>query len=148
MYNDIIFWSIVIISILLIDRRIKDYFQILRLRDAKQYNYDEQKILNHLNELILQNISQYVIFNISNKPNSYINTETQQKMIDHLINIIPNRLSSTLRDQLSLICAESNIGEYLAENIYMTVQNFTLEYNMNNSKKLHKRNIKEKNSCW
>lgn len=134
MYNDIIFWSIVIISILLIDRRIKDYFQILRLRDAKQYNYDEQKILNHLNELILQNISQYVIFNISNKPNSYINTETQQKMIDHLINIIPNRLSSTLRDQLSLICAESNIGEYLAENIYMTVQNFTLEYNMNNSK--------------
>lgn len=134
MYNDIIFWSIVIISILLINRRIKDYFQILRLRDAKQYNYDEQKILNHLNELILQNISQYVIFNISNKPNSYINTETQQKMIDHLINIIPNRLSSTLRDQLSLICAESNIGEYLAENIYMTVQNFTLEYNMNNSK--------------
>ena len=134
MYNDIIFWSIVIISILLIDRRIKDYFQILRLRDAKQYNYDEQKILNHLNELILQNISQYDIFNISNKPNSYINTETQQKMIDHLINIIPNRLSSTLRDQLSLICAESNIGEYLAENIYMTVQNFTLEYNMNNSK--------------
>ena len=134
MYNDIIFWSSVIISILLIDRRIKDYFQILRLRDAKQYNYDEQKILNHLNELILQNISQYDIFNISNKPNSYINTETQQKMIDHLINIIPNRLSSTLRDQLSLICAESNIGEYLAENIYMTVQNFTLEYNMNNSK--------------
>ena len=134
MYSDIIFWLVVIISILLINRRIKDYLQILRLRDAKQYDYDEQKILGHLNELILQNISQYVIFNISNKPNNYINTETQQKMIDHLINIIPNRLSSTLRDQLSLICAESNIGEYLAENIYMTVQNFTLEYNMNNSK--------------
>ena len=134
MYSDIIFWLVIIISILIINRRIKDYLQILRLRDAKQYDYDEQKILGHLNELILQNISQYVIFNISNKPNNYINTETQQKMIDHLINIIPNRLSSTLRDQLSLICAESNIGEYLAENIYMTVQNFTLEYNMNNSK--------------
>ena len=126
-------WLILLlfVSLFLANRRIKEYLYIKRIENACKNEFDEAKIIAHLNEVIWHSLSQYVLFNLSPQASNkvYIDTETQKNITDYLINTIPDRLSSTLRDKLSLICSEDSLGTYIAENVYILVQDYVLKYN-------------------
>ena len=126
-------WLILLlfIFIFLANRRVKEYLYLKRIENACKNEFDEAKIVAHLNEVIWHSLSQYILFNLSPQASTkvYIDTETQKNITEYLIDTIPERLSSTLRDKLSLICSEDSLGSYIAENIYIIVQDYVLKYN-------------------
>lgn len=100
--------------------------------------YKEDDIINHLDYIITEALEEYVLINIKPKDIYYINTALENKIIDHLSNEIPKRISKTLLTHLSFIYSSDYIGEFIGKHIYMTVLEYVLTYNMNEAEEKNK----------
>lgn len=102
------------------------------IRDTK---YDEDEIIKHLDYIINEALSEYVIFNINPQNVFYINSKMENEIIANLTEEIPKQLSHTLLTQLSFIYDESYIGTFVGRHIYMTVVDYVISFNMEHDKK-------------
>lgn len=102
------------------------------IRDTK---YNEDEIIKHLDYIINEALSEYVIFNINPQNVFYINSKMENEIIANLTEEIPKRLSHTLLTQLSFIYDESYIGTFVGRHIYMTVVDYVISFNMEHDKK-------------
>lgn len=144
------FWIIAlcIVGIVLLNRRIKDFIYAYRLKIIGETEYDEAKILTHLQYIIQQCLDYYHLFHIVAAPKEIytINSTIQQDIIAYLTNEVPNRISPILHDQLAMIYNENTLGKVIGEYIYMVVQDFSISFNneMANSAAQKKLQSKEK----
>ena len=126
-------WLIVIcaISVILLNRRVKDFIYSYHLKVVSSIDYDEAKILTHLQYIIQQCLDYYHLFYIVAAPKEIynINAKIQQEIIAYLTNEVPNRISPLLHNQLAMIYNESNLGKVIGEYIYMVVQDFSISFN-------------------
>ena len=97
----------------------------------KDTEYDEQKIIAHIDYIINEALDRYVLLNIVPKNIYYINSKIEKDIINYLINTIPDRLSSALLSKLSLIYSNDYVPKFLGEHIYMVITNYVLEFNLN-----------------
>ena len=102
------------------------------IRDTK---YNEDEIIKHLDYIINEALSEYVIFNINPQNVFYINSKMENEIIANLTEENPKRLSHTLLTQLSFIYDESYIGTFVGRHIYMTVVDYVISFNMEHDKK-------------
>jgi hypothetical protein len=102
------------------------------IRDTK---YDEDEIIKHLDYIISEALSEYVILYINPQNVFYINSKLEDTMVEHLTEEVPKRLSKVLLTQLTFIYDEDYIGAFLGKHIYMTVVDYVLSYNMEHDKK-------------
>lgn len=107
----------------------------IMIRDTK---YSEEEIIKHLNYIIKEALDDYVIYTLTPKNIYYINNKIENEIIVYLTEEVSNRLSVTLRTQLSFIYNEEYIGKFLGRHIYATVLDFVLQYNMDNADKVKK----------
>lgn len=99
------------------------------IRDNK---YNEDEIIKHLDYIINESINEYQLLTLIPKNISYINTKEERKILNHLADEIPNRISKTLYTHLSFIYDSDYIGEFLGKYIHMKVTNFVLNFNLDN----------------
>lgn len=92
-------------------------------------DYEEEKIIAHLDYIIQEALDYYKIMNIDTKSISYINSKIENEILDYLADTVPDRLSRLLLSKLSLIYNPEYINKFIAEHIYMVVTNFVLEFN-------------------
>ena len=102
------------------------------IRDTK---YDEEEIIKHLDYIINEALSEYVVFNINPQNVFYINSKMENEIIEHLTEEIPKRLSHTLLTQLSFIYDDDYIGTFVGRHIYMMVVDFVISFNIEHDKK-------------
>ena len=102
------------------------------IRDTK---YDEEEIIKHLDYIINEALSEYVVFNINPQNVFYINSKMENEIIEHLTEEIPKRLSHTLLTQLSFIYDDDYIGTFVGRHIYMMVVDFVISFNVEHDKK-------------
>ena len=102
------------------------------IRDTK---YDEEEIIKHLDYIINEALSEYVVFNINPQNVFYINSKMENEIIEHLTEEIPKRLSHTLVTQLSVIYDDDYIGTFVGRHIYMMVVDFVISFNVEHDKK-------------
>ena len=126
------FWGI--ITFLILINTINTYLSNRNLISKEeimldQMNYNEEVIIGHLNYIIIEALNYYNIMNIGPKNIYYINSDMQQKIVDYLIEIVPQRISPTLMYQLQLVYNKEYIGKFLGEHIYMIVMNYVLDFN-------------------
>lgn len=100
------------------------------IRDTK---YNEEEIIKHLDYIINEALDEYNLLHIAPKQIYYINSKTEKEVIEYLSNEIPKRLSKVLMTHLSFIYNESYIGEFIGTHIYMTVLDWTLNFNLRDS---------------
>lgn len=98
----------------------------------KSLDYNEEKIISHLNYIITEEVDRYIAYNISLKNIYYINTKQEKELIAKLIDTIPDMLSVSLVEQLELIYSKDYIGAFIGQYIYATVTNYVLSFNTNN----------------
>ena len=102
------------------------------IRDTK---YDEEEIIKHLDYIINEALSEYVVFNINPQNVFYINSKMENEIIEHLTEEIPKRLSHTLLTQLSFIYDDDYIGTFVGRHIYMMGVDFVVSFNVEHDKK-------------
>lgn len=95
------------------------------------FDYDEAKIIKHLDYIIDESIDNYVLFNITPLEIDYINSNMEKEMITKLQDEIPDKLSNNLLMELSYIYNENYLGSFLGTHIYLKITEYIVEYNMN-----------------
>lgn len=100
-------------------------------KEPKMVTYDEEQILKHLDYIVQEAIDQYVLYNIIPRDVAFINSQIESTMISELQDDIPNRISPTLLDQLSLIYNPDYIGRYIGGYLYMKVTDYVVSFNNN-----------------
>ena len=147
-----IFYSIIskwvyLVAIILLYKLGKRFIYTYRLKynidkdkSIKESEYSEEKIIGHLDYIINETLDQYVIFNLQPKNIYYINSKIETDIVAFLSDKVPDRISSTLMQQLELIYNRDYIGEFIGSRIYMIVLNYVLDYNIKNSPDENARN--------
>ena len=129
-------WFIMLImSWVVVNRIIRLEYDKLTLRREeiiKTFEYDEEKIIKHLDYIVTEEIDRYIILTLTPKNIYYINNNEQEKITKHLVEVIPDRLSPYLLEQLALIYDRDYIGEFLGQYIYAKVLDLVLKFNTKN----------------
>ena len=97
--------------------------------------YDEEKIMQHLDYVINESIDNYVLFNIAPSDIHYITSSMEKTMLEELQSQIPEKLSNYLLTQLSYIYNTNYIGTFLGTYIYLKITEYVVDFNMNNPNK-------------
>ena len=105
------------------------YINIKRNTNISNTDYEEEKIIAHLDYIIQEALDYYKIMNIGTKFTTYINSKIENEILDYLADTVPDRLSGLLLSKLSLIYNHEYVNRFIAEHIYMIVTNFVLEFN-------------------
>ncbi len=127
-------WIIVIILFRNIAYRTINAYK-LDLNIKKQYltkdtDYDEEKIIAHINYIIQEALDQYVLLNINPTNIYYINSKREKEILEYLTNTVPDRISPALMGKLSLMYNQSYVPTFLGNHIYMVVTNYVIQYNL------------------
>lgn len=111
--------------------------KILFNRDIEMYKlkFSEQEILAHLDFIIEECLDYYIAMKFTPKQLYYINNTLETEIIESLAEIVPNRISSTLYSQLSLIYNTDQIGSVIGEKIYTKVLEYVIQFNVQNESK-------------
>ena len=131
-------WLWIVILIMawtVVDRVIRLEYDKLNLRREeliRTFEYDEGKIIKHLDYLITEEIDRYIILTLTPKNIYYINNNEQEKLTKHLVEVIPDRLSPYLLEQLAIVYDRDYIGEFLGQYIYAKVLDLVLKFNTKN----------------
>ena len=131
-------WLWIVILIMawtVVDRVIRLEYDKLNLRREeliRTFEYDEGKIIKHLDYLITEEIDRYIILTLTPKNIYYINNNEQEKLTKHLVEVIPDRLSPYLLEQLAIVYDRDYIGEFLGQYIYAKVLELVLKFNTKN----------------
>ena len=142
--NGFIFQAFIVVFLILSILAIRKYIkmtaetkQIIAELDVRKYvqtiDYSEEKIVAHLDYIISSTLDQYVIFNLQPKDIYYINNKVEQDILNYMSEHIPEKISDTLMQQLRLIYNENYVAEFIGNRIYMSVLNYVIDYNVNNS---------------
>ena len=107
------------------------YIKLQSEINAKKYDYNREKIIAHLDELITDALNRYNILNLAPMNTLYITSSMQDEIMQKLVNEIPKQISPVLMDKLSLLYNDDYINTFLGEYIYMSVVNFVLNFNVN-----------------
>lgn len=144
MYYQIIVTLAILIAVLvgefltyrLIKNSISEYINTLNVKNNIEANdrinkteYDEDKIMKHLDNIINSAIDEYELMNFTVEDVNYITTAQESEMLNILKEDIPKRISETLLSQLSLIYAEDYVPEMLAKLIYFSITRYVVDYN-------------------
>lgn len=103
-------------------------------KNIKNTNYDESKTIEHLDYIIDEALTEYVLLNIKPKDIYYINSKIENEIVNYLKTEVPKRLSKTLITHLSFIYNNDYVGEFIGKHIYMTVLEYVLKYNQLNER--------------
>lgn len=125
---------VIILSYRLCSRCIKSLDAMINIKREsliKDVEYDEEKIIKHVDFIINEALDRYVIINITPKTIYYINSKEEKKIVEYLTDTIPERISPALYSKLSLVYNTNYIPSFLGEHIYMIVTNYVLEFNLN-----------------
>lgn len=130
-------WIIVIfLGYRIINRLISAIFNNISIKRStmlRDVEYDEEKILKHLNYIIDEALTEYVVLNIKAKDPAYINSTMEDEIVAYLSEEVPKRLSEVLLTQLAYIYDKDYIGTYIGKQIYMQVVNYKTNYNIDRS---------------
>lgn len=99
----------------------------LMVRDTK---YNEDEIINHLKYIIDETLNEYVIINITAKDIPYITTVIETEIREYLTEEVPKRISNVLLTHLSYIYNDNYVGKFIGIQIYMTVVDYKVRYNL------------------
>lgn len=99
-----------------------------------------KEILECLDGLILDVISDYQLLNLKPKNILYINNDQEKILRDYVVEEIDKRIPDMLLDKLRLVCNVNYLGEFIGNRIYFAVLNFVLEYNINSEDSSQKNN--------
>lgn len=131
-------WIVVIfLGYRIINTLINAVFNIINIKNEimiRDIDYDEEKILKHLNYIIEEVLTEYVVLYIKAKDPVYINTAMEDEMVTYLSEEVPKRLSKVLLTHLSYIYDKDFIGTYIGKQIYMNVVNYKTNYNIDRDK--------------
>lgn len=131
-------WIVVIfLGYRIINTLINAVFNIINIKNEimiRDIDYDEEKILKHLNYIIEEVLTEYVVLYIKAKDPVYINTAMEDEMVAYLSEEVPKRLSKVLLTHLSYIYDKDFIGTYIGKQIYMNVVNYKTNYNIDRDK--------------
>lgn len=131
-------WIVVLFLIWnIVNRSIKIHaakVDIKRQTMIKTTDYDEEKIIKHLDYIINEALDEYIIFHINPNNVFYINSKKEKEIVDYLVDKVPERISPIEMQMLSMVYNSSYISEFLGRHIYMMVTQYVLEFNVNNSK--------------
>ena len=131
-------WIVVIfLGYRIINTLINAIFNIINIKNEimiRDIDYDEEKILKHLNYIIEEVLTEYVVLYIKAKDPVYINTAMEDEMVTYLSEEVPKRLSKVLLTHLSYIYDKDFIGTYIGKQIYMNVVNYKTNYNIDRDK--------------
>ena len=122
-----------LVFIFVIHGFLKNLIETLKLRTYLQYDYSEEDVIKHLEFIINDLVQQYTLLQIRSDSVFYIDKNTQEKMSEYVIDNIYDRISESLLMKLSLIYNKNNLGSIIGEHIYMNINNFVLNYNLNSS---------------
>lgn len=107
-----------------------DYISIKHNTMLRDIDYDEEKILKHLNYIIDEALTEYIVLNVKSKDIPYINTNIENEIREYLSEEVPKRLSDVLIAHLGYVYNKDFIGTYIGRQIYMTVVNYRVNYNI------------------
>ena len=124
---------LLVLAIFVVHGFLKNLIEILKMRLYLRYDYSEDKIIKHLEFIINDLIQQYTLLQIRSDNIFYIDKNTQNKMFEYVVENIYDRMSESLLMKLSLIYNKNNIGTIIGEYIYMSINDFILNYNLNSS---------------
>lgn len=138
----IVFGVIITISILATMSAIKKELRQKNILHAAQLDampvatveYDEQEIIAHLDYIVTEAISTYILLNITSKQAYYINSKMEKEMIEKLQNDIPEQISATLLTKLCYIYSRDYVGKFIGQYIYMKITETIVDFNLNNQK--------------
>ena len=87
-----------------------------------------------LDNIIADSFREYIILNEAYKELDYINSEHEEKICKELSNIVSKRISEALFERLSLYYNKKELPYIIGNKIYLTVMQYTMEYNNANKK--------------
>ena len=126
--------------VIIATKNLKRLMDILAARNSlkkeeliRNTDYNEDKIIAHLDFIINEALDQIILYEIKPKNIYYINTKIENSIIDKLKEMVPDRISNNLMQNLQLVYSSDYIGKYIGERIYIIVLNYVLEYNVSNS---------------
>jgi hypothetical protein len=94
--------------------------------------YNEEKIISHLEYIVSEAIAEYELYNITPDSLYYINSKRETEMLDYVKEAVNKRISPTLINKLSYIYDPSYIGEFIANYIYLKVTETVVDFNNSN----------------
>lgn len=109
----------------------RSYSSYMTEYSAKRFDYNEDKIVAHLDYIIYELLNYYNVFHIAPLNVFYITDSMQQEIINYLVQEVPKRISPSLMHKLTLIYNPGYISTFLGEHIYMIVINYVLNFNLN-----------------
>ena len=124
--------SIICITIIIVKMLDSRKLKKEMVTKAPIISYDEDEIIKHLHRLIIECLENYTLFNITPKNITWIGSKLEEEILNHVQNNIPDRISNTLLNNLSYIYNESYIGKFIGEYIYITVESYILNFNIEN----------------
>lgn len=131
-------WLIVLIMVSYVIKKTFLYLYLkIKLKDislTKEMTYDEKEIISHIDYLINEAIEEYLLLHINPNEVHYINSKTEEKILDYIKEEIPKRISDVLVAKLGLIYNENYIGEFIGKRAYLSVTNYVIEFNIDNKK--------------
>lgn len=141
-----------IIAIILIWRIVNSAINIKRQsisidrqKLTSDIEFDEQKIISHIDYVINECIDQYILLNVT--PNSiyYINSKIEKELIEYVTDNVSDRFSPIIMDKLSMMYNPSYVPIFLGEHIYLVITRYVLEFNINQSPEIAAASINNSN---
>lgn len=89
----------------------------------------DESIPQILDLIITESFTDYKIKELIIKEDEYINTQREEEIRRDLVDIVTSRISNAALDKISLFYNISNIGEIIADKIYIAVMDYVINHN-------------------
>jgi hypothetical protein len=97
--------------------------------DKIKYEYFSKDVVDMLDKLIQDTLTEYILLNRAYEKTIYINSDEENKIRSEVSDMVVTRLSPTLKNKLALYYNEYSISYILANKIYMAVLAYVLQNN-------------------
>lgn len=133
LYGIIIFFILAIICVavafVLLTHRHKKKMEDILVYQINANATIDISIVEVLELLISECFKEYRIISLEHLNEGYINSEREAAIRQDLVDTVTMHLSSAMLDKLSLFYNIQNIGEILANKIYIVVMNYVADHN-------------------
>ena len=89
----------------------------------------DNKIDEKLDLVVEQCFEEYTILNLAYKSDYYIKEEEETEINKKICNLVAQRLSDALYEQLCILYNEEAITDIIAKRVYFKTTNFVMEHN-------------------
>ncbi len=118
-----------IATILIINEKNKRRIEEITMYQINTSARIDESIPQILDFIIMESFTDYKIKELVVRENEYINSQREEEIRRDLVDIVTSRISRAALDKISLFYNRDNIGEVLADKIYIAVMNYVIDHN-------------------